>query len=41
MSGSINSTTKVVDLNDLQSGIYFIDIQSDKGTIQKKITLVK
>ncbi|MDC3259974.1 T9SS type A sorting domain-containing protein [bacterium] len=41
MSGSLNSTTKAVELNDLQNGIYFIDIQSDKGTIQKKITLVK
>ena len=41
MSGSINNTTKVVELNDLQNGIYFINIQSDKGTIQKKITLVK
>jgi hypothetical protein len=41
MSGSINNTTTVVELNDLQNGIYFIDIQSDKGIIQKKITLVK
>ena len=41
MSGSLNSTTKAIELNDLRNGVYFIDIQSDKGTIQKKITLVK
>ncbi len=41
MTGSLNSTTKAIELNDLRNGVYFIDIQSDKGTIQKKITLVK
>ncbi|MBL4652216.1 MAG: T9SS type A sorting domain-containing protein [Flavobacteriales bacterium] len=41
LSGTINATTEVVELNTLENGLYFLDIQSDKGIIKKKITLVK
>ncbi|MBL4624047.1 MAG: T9SS type A sorting domain-containing protein [Flavobacteriales bacterium] len=41
LAGTFNSTTEVIEISNLQNGLYFIDIQSDKGTIKKKITLVK
>ena len=41
LTGNINSTTEIVELNNLENGLYFLSIQSDKGVIKKKITLVK
>ncbi|MDA9563251.1 T9SS type A sorting domain-containing protein [Flavobacteriales bacterium] len=37
----ITSTAEVVDISALNNGLYFIDIQSEKGIVKKKITLVK